>query len=78
MVKTQEAGTHSEGSRRKAKKDKKMTSGGEEDIVMPSSSHPIEKSVTEKYVIGELAISRKKIVTQFQKVSPSSVQKRKI
>jgi hypothetical protein len=45
-VETQEAGTHSEGSSRKAKKDRKMTSGGEEDTAMPSSSQPIEKSVT--------------------------------
>jgi hypothetical protein len=64
-IETQEVRTHSEGSKRKAKKDRKMTSGGKEDTVMPSSSQPIEKSVIEKYVIGEPVISRKKTATQF-------------
>jgi hypothetical protein len=76
-VETQEAGTHSEGSRRKAKKDRKMTSGGKEDTAMPNSSQPIEKSVTEKSVVGEPVISRKKTATQFQRVSPTSVQRSK-
>jgi hypothetical protein len=76
-VETQEAGTHSEGSRRKEKKDRKVTSGGKEGTVMPISSHPIEKSVTEKSVVGEPTISRKKTATQSQKVSPTSVQKSK-
>jgi hypothetical protein len=54
-----------------------MTSGGEEDTTMPSSSHPIDKSVTEKSIVGELAISRKKTTTQFQRVSPTLAQNNK-
>jgi hypothetical protein len=74
---TQKAGTHSEGSSRKEKKDKKMTSGGKEDTTIPKSSHPIEKSVTEKSIMGEPVISRKNTATQFQRVIPTSVQRSK-
>jgi hypothetical protein len=75
-VETQEAGTHSEGSSRKEKKD--MASRGKEDIVVPNSSQPIEKSMTENSVVGELVISRKKTTTQFQRVSSTSVKRGKI
>ena len=54
-----------------------MTLGGKEDTTMPNSSHPIEKSVTEKFFIGEPAISRKRTATQFQRVSPTLVQRGK-
>jgi hypothetical protein len=54
-----------------------MTSGGKEDTAMPNSSQPIEKSVTENYVVGEPIISRKKTTTQFQRVSPTLVQRSK-
>jgi hypothetical protein len=76
-LKAQEAGIHSEGSRKKEKKDRRKTSGGKEDTVMPSSSQPIEKSVTEKSVVGEPTTSRKRKATQSQKISPTSIQKDK-
>jgi hypothetical protein len=72
-IETQEVGTHSESSSRKAKKD--MESEGKEDIVAPNFSQLIKKSVTEKFVMGESVISRKKIATQFQRVSFTSIQR---
>jgi hypothetical protein len=74
-VETQEVGTHSEGSSRKTKKD--MASRGKEDTSTPNSSQPIKKSVTKKFVMGDIVISRKKIATQFQRVSSTSVQRGK-
>jgi hypothetical protein len=35
-----------------------------EDTIMPNSSHPIEKSLTENFVVGEPTISRKRKDTQ--------------
>jgi hypothetical protein len=63
-VETHEAGTHSEDSSRKTKQDIKVTSGSKEGTVMPSSSQPIENSVTERFVIGEPTTLRKKTATQ--------------
>jgi hypothetical protein len=76
-VEAQEAGIHSEGSRKKAKKDIRKTSGSKENTATPSSSQPIERLETEKFVVGEPATSRKKKATQSQKISPISIQKAK-
>jgi hypothetical protein len=54
-----------------------MASGGKQDTATPNSSQPIEKSVTENFVVGEPVISRKKKATQFQRVSSTSVQRGK-
>jgi hypothetical protein len=76
-VETQEAGIHSEGSRKKEKKDKRKTSGGKEDTVTSSSSQPIEKSVTKKFVVGGPTTSRKRKATQSHKISPILIHKDK-
>jgi len=44
---------------------------------MPSSSQPIEKSVTEKSIVWEPTTSRKRKAIQPQKISPTSIQKDK-
>jgi ribosomal protein S8E len=77
-LEAQEEGIHSEGSRKNAKKDRRKTSGGKEDIVTPISSQPIERLVTKKFVVGEPTTSRKRKSTQSQKISPTSIQKDKI
>ena len=77
FVEVQEVGIHNEGSRRKENKDRRMTSRSKVSTVTPISSHPIEKSVTENFVVGETVISRKKTATQFQRVSSTSVQRGK-
>jgi hypothetical protein len=76
-VEIQEAGIHSEGSRRKAMKDRRTTSRIKVGTVTPSSSHPIEKSVTENSIVGESTTSKKRKATQSQKMSPTLIQKDK-
>ena len=54
-----------------------MALEGKEDTAIPNSSQLIEKSVTEKFVMGEPVISRKKTATPFQRVISTSVQRGK-
>jgi len=67
FVEVQEVGIHNEGSRRKENKDRRMTSRSKVSTVTPISSHPIEKSVTEKSVVGESTTSRKRKATHPRK-----------
>jgi hypothetical protein len=63
-VEEQEARIHSEGSRKKKKKDRREVSRGKEGTVTPISSQPLEGSEKENSVVGEPTTSKKKKSTQ--------------
>jgi hypothetical protein len=76
-IEIQEAGIQNEGSSKKAKKYTRMTLGSKVGTITPNSSYPIEKLVTKKSVVGEPTTSRKRKATQYQKMSPTLIQKDK-
>jgi hypothetical protein len=67
----------SEGSSRKTKKNKGKKLGGEEVVVTPSSSQPVDKLDKDKSVMEEPTASKKKKTSQSQKTSPTLIPKTK-
>jgi hypothetical protein len=77
FVEEQETEVHSEGSSRKTRKNKGKKLGGEEAIVTPISSQPIDELDKDNFVVEDPTASKKKKTSQSQKISPTLIPKTK-
>jgi hypothetical protein len=76
-IEEQEIEACSEGSSRKTKKNKGKKLGGEEAIVTPISSQPVDELGKDKSIMEEPTASKKNKTSQSQKTSPNLIPKTK-